>query len=211
MHAPAAERRPDGLYLVGNGLSGSLVISPWCLPRYQELNVATAAAACQELRNLGLVRSPDALQRAVAGFEWPGRYQWLSGDPPLLLDGAHNPHAIVALLEAMAEDPRLSGRPVHGVFTALRDKAAEEMVALLRTRLASFHLAPVGSRRTRTCHELQALVADGKVYEDVGAAMDAAKRAAGRRGVVLVTGSLFLVGAALAIATDAPHDPAVDG
>jgi dihydrofolate synthase / folylpolyglutamate synthase len=216
VQAPLARQTGDMLVLAGQGLERAVRLAPWVLPGYQKINVATAAAVCQELQRLGVLETADAFERAVREFDWPGRYQWVDLDPPLLLDGAHNPHAIAALLAAMADDARLRDRPVHGVFTALRDKNADEMLAMLKPRLASLHLVPVGSRRTRTEAELQALAPDARVYATVEAALDGARRAAGADAsdagsVVLVTGSLFLVGAVLAIATGAPHDPPVDG
>ena len=83
VHAPASERDGDALLLVGQGLTTPIRISPWRLPAYQQQNVATAAAACQELVRLGVLRTSGAVERAVAAFDWPGRYQWIEGEPPL--------------------------------------------------------------------------------------------------------------------------------
>ncbi|MBI5508362.1 MAG: bifunctional folylpolyglutamate synthase/dihydrofolate synthase [Deltaproteobacteria bacterium] len=209
----AASSRLEGeaLQLAGGGLEAPLSVAPWRLPPYQADNVATAAVACQELARLGLLSSPKLIERAVAAFDWPGRYQWIEGHPPLLLDGAHNPHAMTALTAAMDRDPRLAGRPIHAVFTALNDKSAEEMLQILKPRLASLHLTPVASRRTRSEAELHSLAPDAQVHPSPAAAITAACREAGANGVVLVTGSLFLVGAGIAHATGSKTDPSVDG
>ena len=211
LHAPQGRLLDTELTLTGGSLVSSVTLSPWTLPAYQQTNVATAAIACQELHNLGVLKTPEAIHTAVARFDWPGRYQWIAHAPPLLVDGAHNTHAIHALLAALECDPRLTGKRIHGVFTALRDKSADEMVALLRPHLHSMHLTPVTSRRSRNTSELADLDPSATVYPSIDEALAGACAVARPEDVVLVTGSLYLVGAAIAWATGAPKDPSVDG
>jgi dihydrofolate synthase/folylpolyglutamate synthase len=179
-------------------------------PSYQWTNVATAVSAARALDRLGVAVSADAIDRAVADFAWPGRYQWV-GDG-LVVDGAHNPAAISALLAALSQDRRSRGRPLHCVFSALRDKAAAAMADALRDRAATFHLCPLRSRRRRDDAELRALAPEAPVHPTVADALAAAGKAArSDGGLVLVTGSLMLAGEALALATGAERDPPVDG
>lgn len=176
------------------------------LGTYQQINIATARTAAT------LLGCPAAaFDAAVADFVWPGRYQWIAGTPPILLDGAHNPAGVRALVQALDNDTRLRGRPLHGVFSALQNKDATAMLALLGPRLAALHLCPVTSTRTRSPAQLQALAPTATVHADVDQALAAARRGAGPDGAVVVLGSLFLVADALASLTGELRDPPVDG
>ncbi len=179
-------------------------------PRYQWVNIAAGVAACRALDGLGIACPPAAVETAVRELNWPGRYHWVGDD--LIVDGAHNPAATTALLEALALDPRATGRPIHCVFSALRDKEGTAMVTMLRARAASVHLCRLRSRRNRSRDELRSLAPDAPLHDTVGAALEAAQAdAQADGGLVLVAGSLMLAGEALAAATGAERDPPVDG
>ncbi len=189
-----------------------LPLAAWPPGAYQRDNVATAVTALRELASLGVSCPDDAIARAAASFRWPGRYDWLDGRVPTLLDGAHNPAGIQALLAALAEDPRARGRPLHVVATVLRDRPPAEMLPPLAARAKTLHLSPVASARSRTTSELAALWPAARAHADLGSALSAAESAAGADGgVVVACGSLFLVGEALAILKGEAKDPAVDG
>src|SRR6185436_6268045 len=64
---------------------------------HQRANLAVAVRLLEEARAAGLVFDLGAAVRGTSGARWPGRLQWLPGRPPLLLDGAHNPAAALAL------------------------------------------------------------------------------------------------------------------
>lgn len=169
---------------------------------YQRVNAGVAAVA---LDMLGVDRSH--FDAACASFAWPGRYQWL-GD--VLLDGAHNPHGVAALLEALEADDRARGRAMHLVATVLADKPPGAIISPLAAHARSVVLTTVGSKRTRSKAELAAL--GYPVAETMLEALrDARARAAADGGFVLVAGSLFLVADALAELTSAPRDPPIDG
>ncbi len=179
---------------------------------YQRMNVATATTALWELDRLGISCPDAAIARAAEKLAFPGRYEWIAADPPLLIDGAHNPPAIEALLEAMAEDPRIDAKPVHVVATVLCDRPPRAMLDPLLARCASLHLTPVDSSRSRTAAELAMLDPRATAHDSASAALDAASRLArASGGVVLLCGSLFLAGAALALVRGEPRDPPIDG
>ncbi|MBI3179886.1 MAG: bifunctional folylpolyglutamate synthase/dihydrofolate synthase [Deltaproteobacteria bacterium] len=201
-----AERRDEALVLDCGGERVRFLAS---VPAYQIANLATAAAACAELANLGLACPPGAFAGAAAQFAWPGRYQWLDAD--LLVDGAHNPAGMRALCDALAEDPR-AARPLHAVFSALGDKDAAGMLAWLTPRAATLTLCPLRSRRSRSAQALRDLSKDAHLAAGAADALAYARtRAALDNGFVLVCGSLYLVGEVLALVTGASADPPVDG
>lgn len=84
---------------------------------------------CQETgRELA---SNDLIAQALTETRWPGRLEVVSSAPLLLLDGAHNPHAIKALLATLRE--RFADYHKEILFTCIKTKALEDMLDLLET------------------------------------------------------------------------------
>lgn len=84
---------------------------------------------CQEIgRELA---SDDLLAQALEETRWPGRLEVLSSEPMMILDGAHNPHAIRALLTTLQE--RFVDYHKEILFTCIKTKALEDMLDLLET------------------------------------------------------------------------------
>ena len=84
---------------------------------------------CQEIGQE--LASNDLLAQALEETRWPGRLEVLSGDPMMILDGAHNPHAIKALLTTLQE--RFADYHKEILFTCIKTKALEDMLDLLET------------------------------------------------------------------------------
>jgi dihydrofolate synthase/folylpolyglutamate synthase len=173
---------------------------------FQRTNFALARAASQAyLRRIGRGLDEGAVAAAAAGTEIPGRLQLLSRDPPTFLDGAHNPDAVRALLQALPEQPELrGGRPLGLVLGVLEDKDAASMLGLLMGACErAWFTAPPSSRALSPA----ALASQARRLGWTGAACEprperalAAARAWARErgGAVLATGSVYLVGALLA-------------
>ena len=159
------------------------------LVQAENLAVAAAAAAM-----LGI---PDgAMVAGAASVRWPGRLQWVDGAPPLLLDGAHNPAAVAALSSEVSG--LAGGRRVVALFGAMADKQLDEMLPHLSQMADEVVLTSVGGGRAASAALLRAMLGGGTAAEPVAAALAEARRRAGRSGLVLVCGSLALVGAVLA-------------
>ncbi|HEY4997465.1 MAG TPA: cyanophycin synthetase [Solirubrobacteraceae bacterium] len=170
---------------------------------FQRRNFALARTLAESfLTQAGIAVSAAAIAAAGAGTAVPGRLQLIAEDPPTLLDGAHNPDAVTALAEALAER-RLAG-PLGLVLGVLEDKDAASMLAtLLPLCERAWFTAPPSSRALSPA-ALQSL-ARQLGYEAVECepraerALAAAQRwARVQGGSVLATGSVYLVGALLA-------------
>ena len=120
----------------------------------------------------------------------------LRRSPLVVADGAHNPAGVAALAREL---PRLVGdRRVTLVFAVMADKAWPAMLALLRPHVARVIVTRVGRRGLEPVRAAER-VADGlpvDVVDDPRAALRAALDGSAADDAVLVTGSLFLVGAA---------------
>ena len=71
----------------------------------------------------------DIVAQALEGTSWPGRLEIVSREPLMILDGAHNPHAIKALLATLEE--RFTDYHKKILFTCIKTKALEDMLDLL--------------------------------------------------------------------------------
>lgn len=194
---------------------------------YQQQGVATVWTACQALQQRGITCTHAAMQKALMGFSWTGRYDWYAADakadlPGILYDGAHNPAGMRALLQSIALDTRFAQQPIHGVFSALADKPADDLLSMLMARAQSVHVCPVSSQRSRTTEQLTALAQNCGSPENTlcswevhstpkEALQQACTQAKKTGGIVLVTGSLFLIADVMAVHLQQPRDPAVDG
>jgi dihydrofolate synthase/folylpolyglutamate synthase len=171
---------------------------------YQRRNFAVAAAAAEAALG-GL--DPDLTRAVAEELELPGRVQLMEGDPPLVLDAAHNPDGARALAEALGE--AVGDAPLVACLAILADKDAAGVLAALAprlevavcTELPAERLAPAGRPGARALEasrlgELaeEAGLARTEVVEDPHAALRrAASLASERGGVTLVTGSHYLL------------------
>jgi dihydrofolate synthase/folylpolyglutamate synthase len=163
---------------------------------HQRDNLRLALAGAAALARHGVIGPLEsgAVVRGIADATWPGRLQsaaWTGRR--LVLDGAHNREAVRALADAL-DDLGLSGE-VDLLFSCLDDKPLTEMAALLRPRSRRVHVAPLESPRATPAAQIAAAFPGCAVHRDVAAALTALPA----RRTTLVTGSLRLVGAVLAL------------
>jgi dihydrofolate synthase/folylpolyglutamate synthase len=170
---------------------------------YLRRNFGVAIAAAAEL-----VGSMDeaATKEVAVGLELPGRMEQIEGDVPVILDAAHNPDGARALAEALAA--RADSRPVVACIAVLADKDAAGILAALAPTLDAVvctefppeRLANVGRAggKTMAARELAAIAPsqlNAQVEPDPVAAIRRAREIATElAGVVLVTGSHYLLG-----------------
>lgn len=161
--------------------------------RHQVQNAAAGVLSCKEI---GLDTSH--IQAGLKTVEWPGRLEFISREPELVLDGAHNPAGAAALGAYIREF--CAGRRVWIVYGAMRDKAIEEVTG---------ELFPLAQRVIATTPNFpralrpEAILAvtehsNSAIAETVTDAIEMARQAP-REVVVFFTGSLFLVGEARAL------------
>jgi dihydrofolate synthase/folylpolyglutamate synthase len=165
--------------------------------------VALAGAAASRLgRPLG----GDTIGRALAGARWPGRLERLGDD--LLLDGAHNPEGARALARALPDVA--AGRRVVLLVSIARDKDAGAILGALAREAHAVVVTHSDSPRAlppeALAGEARRFFAEVEACDAVADGLAAARRLAGPRGLVVVCGSLFLVGALRARLRGEPVD-----
>ncbi|WP_066311565.1 folylpolyglutamate synthase/dihydrofolate synthase family protein [Bacillus sp. FJAT-29814] len=98
--------------------------------QHQTENAALAVTAAQYLTQQGdLILNQQAIRNGLKQAYWPGRFDILSEDPLVIIDGAHNDEGITALVEELTN--RYEGKSIHVVFAALKDKKLDAMIAKL--------------------------------------------------------------------------------
>jgi dihydrofolate synthase / folylpolyglutamate synthase len=171
---------------------------------YQRRNFAVALACADAV--LGALE-PERVAEVAASLVLHGRMEVLEGDPPLVLDAAHNPAAARALGDAVREVA--GGRPVFACMAVLADKDAEGILRSLADALAGLvatevpvdRLERIGrpGARSLTADRLAAAgrgagMEATEAVRDPGEAVERAQEIARERdGVVLVCGSHYLL------------------
>jgi dihydrofolate synthase/folylpolyglutamate synthase len=169
--------------------------------RHQIVNVSTAIALAEALRERGFKITHEAIIRGVETVRHPGRLElWEASDdsPQILFDGAHNPAAALALRYYLDEFIK---QPITMIFGAMRDKALPGMAATLFPKANELILTKLDNPRAATFEALQAVVprefdkARLHCSSSVAGALSMAREVTPANGLVCVTGSLYLVGA----------------
>jgi dihydrofolate synthase/folylpolyglutamate synthase len=186
----AAER---GARIVRSGADPGVPLS--ALGAYQRRNFALARTAAEAY--LGEL-DPSAVATAAAETLVPGRLQVVDSEPLTVLDGAHNPEGMAALAEAL-DDPFAAGRrPVVAVISILDDKDAASMLSTLMPTCDALVLTASQNPRALPPPTLQSLASQlgglpSEVIRDPHAAVERAREIAGPGGLVLATGTIYLV------------------
>jgi len=163
---------------------------------FQHENAAIALAAAETLRAQGWKLDEDAIRRGLAEVIWPGRFDVVVRRPLVILDCAHNELAVEALLETIAVELGPAVRP-HLVFGCLEDKKWQHMAEMLAPRVRDAILTKVKPKRPLDPEHLAPLFArhvPTKIVREPLEAIEQVMAESGPDDVVLVTGSVYLVG-----------------
>jgi dihydrofolate synthase/folylpolyglutamate synthase len=179
--------------------------------QHQQRNLALAIATAIELRtNHGFNIPNAAIEAGVRATVWPGRLEWIAsraGHAPVLLDVAHNPAGAWTLRAAIAQLPEAMPRTL--IFSSLADKQIDEMAQVLLPLFDSTSgdparardhvvFAPIQSPRAATVEELLAVAhrldVPAHAAPHLPAALAQAEAITPPEGVIVATGSIFLVG-----------------
>jgi dihydrofolate synthase/folylpolyglutamate synthase len=172
------------LHMDARGSRFSGIVCPLA-GEHQIDNAVTAALA---LRALGI--SPDGIKDA----RWPGRIEHVSPNPDIILDGAHNPAGARALARYL--ERFYGGRRIWLVYGAMRDKAIDEVAGVLFPVAAELVLTAPDTPRALRPEALAEFAGRGHIEPTVESAIAYARADAAEEDVIVITGSLFVVGEA---------------
>ncbi|MGZ4815852.1 MAG: bifunctional folylpolyglutamate synthase/dihydrofolate synthase [Terriglobales bacterium] len=169
--------------------------------RHQLRNIALAIAAAEQLNDAGVAVAPGDIECGIRNTRWPGRFQVIPAHgnrPEIVLDVAHNPAGAWALRSALSE--RYPDRRITLLFAVLRDKAVGEITEILFPVADQIVITTVDNPRAASPEEVASasrMSTDAVLAPNLPAALDRAIELAGQDGVLVITGSIYLVGATL--------------
>lgn len=199
--------------LVFDGPTRSIHLPLPALPGAHQIGNAGVAIALADAASNGSAAgiaplTSDHWQTAMTAVRWPGRLQRidrgglltrLRGDQQIWVDGAHNP----AAARALAAWIRQQDSPVHAILGLLKTKDPDDVLQALAPACASVTAVDIASHQSFPADRLaQKAKERGAPATDtaasLGAALSQSAARAGERDILLICGSLYLVGEALA-------------
>jgi dihydrofolate synthase/folylpolyglutamate synthase len=179
-----------------------IMVESRLLGRHQLRNVALAIAAAEELGRQGFPVTATSIEQGIGQTHWPGRFQALPatrGAPEYVFDVAHNPAGVWALRSTLSAS--YPDRPLTFIFGAMRDKAIGEMAEILFPLAERVIATRADNPRSASPEEIR--VAASRVSApieeaaDVAAAIKLAQTSTLPDTVVVITGSIYIVGEAM--------------
>ena len=156
------------------------------------------ATAIELSNNHSYKLDTTAIEAGIRDTRWPGRMEQFAAanGAEILLDVGHNPAGAWALRSVLSD---LEARkPKTLIFGCLRDKAIQEITQILFPLFDHVLLTPVDSPRSANLEELiAAATATGSTFEectDAHAALERAQKLTPAAGLIVGTGSVYLVG-----------------
>jgi dihydrofolate synthase/folylpolyglutamate synthase len=168
---------------------------------FQGENAAIALAAAEALAGEGVPVRADAMRRGVGATVWPGRFDRVSDRPAVILDGCHNAGAAACLADTLDAYPQ--SRPLVMVHGSKPDKDFRGVLRALAPRCDAVIETTIPGlcdpdALVAVCRDVAPTV-PVEAVADLATAFDRAAAIAGEGGTVLITGSLYLVGAAMTL------------
>ena len=177
--------------------------------RHQLRNLALAITTAEELNRFGFQISAGDVEQGMRSTQWPARFQVIpaaEGFPEVVLDVAHNPAGAWALRSALStfyED-----RPLTFIFGAMRDKAIREIAGILFPLADRVIATRARNPRAASPEEIAELGSHAQTEilqaDSVQTALERARMLTGGKGVVVITGSIYIVGEALGLLSRKP-------
>jgi dihydrofolate synthase/folylpolyglutamate synthase len=164
---------------------------------YQIINATVALGALETLQEMGYTVGKGAVYKGLARVRWPGRLELIHESPLIILDGAHNPAAARALKTTLLEE--FDYRCLYMVMGIMADKEVSAIVAELVPLADVLITTSPPNPRSLSAGRLAEIAQDYckkiKAIEAVVEAVDYAREKARENDLIVVTGSLFTVGA----------------
>ena len=199
--ADSAAKTPVSRYPM-QVMGEQILVETPLLGRHQLRNVALAIAAAKELGRQGVPVTAASIESGIRQTHWPGRFQVLpatGGAPEYVFDVAHNPAGAWALRSTLSAG--YPDRPLTFIFGAMRDKAIGEMAEILFPLADRVIATRADNPRSASPEEIRAAASrtSTPVEEaaNVAAAIEMAKTGARPDTVVVITGSIYIVGEAM--------------
>lgn len=190
--------KESGTYCTIKGTKGLYeMVRVNLLGPHQAQNAAVAAAACEVMAEAGgFDIQENHIRSGLDHVTWPGRFEFFPGCPAVVLDGAHNPHGIRALADALRQV--FPGQKAVFVMGILDNRPVEEMIGILAPQMKRLYAtaadysgaaAPARIARAAESRGIQAIAVEG-----ASSAVFAAIANAQPDDLLCLCGSLYFIG-----------------
>ncbi len=192
-------RNLQGIYAFDLALNGDRFpgLAPNLPGKFQVKNAVAALAAAWQLAQEGFHVPRAAMVEGLRRVSWPGRLEVIHERPLVVLDGAHNPAGAREVASFARE--QWAGRRIRLVYASMRDKAIDKISEILFPLAEEVYLTRPEQARAASPEEILAVARYRPrrviMEPEPAQALESACRASPPEGVVLASGSLFLVGA----------------
>ncbi|OPY60645.1 MAG: Folylpolyglutamate synthase [Syntrophorhabdus sp. PtaU1.Bin002] len=163
---------------------------------HQLANGSLALCAAELLKARGFSMEEKSIRNGLSHVRWPGRIEIVREKPTILLDGAHNVDGIQALVRFMKT--RFPEKRTTLIFGVMKDKEYGRMLELLRPLTDTIVLTRPANERGLPAQAMKEFAGEAVVTQDVRSALAKARAVTTDSDLILVTGSLYLVGEARA-------------
>jgi dihydrofolate synthase / folylpolyglutamate synthase len=162
--------------------------------QHQTENAALAVMAAQSInQDESFSITENAIRTGLKKAYWPGRFEIISNNPLIIIDGAHNDEGIFALVHELSN--RYSNRSIHIVFAALKDKKLDQMIAQLDQIADEISFVSFDFPRAAEAIDLFSLShsTNKKIGENWNSHLANCIQNLQRNSVLVVTGSLYFI------------------
>jgi len=169
------------------------------LGRHQAVNAATAVGVVEALKNYGVSVTVETIRKGLYKALWPGRFEIVKKNPLIILDGAQNKASSIALRDAVKE---LFKKKIILILGLSSDKDIKGVLKVLTPFAKKLILTKSNNPRAMALEILRESAERIKkninlsLTENVPQALETAFNCAHKKDLILVTGSLFVVGEA---------------
>lgn len=161
---------------------------------HQTENAALAVMAARYLdRHCGVTLGESAIRAGLKHSYWPGRFEVVSENPLVIMDGAHNDEGITALVHELST--RYHNRNIHIVFCAMKDKKLDKMIGKLDEIADQITFTSFEFPRAASAHALYEISHSAKKFanEDYQSVIRNEIEQMGDRSMLVITGSLYFI------------------
>jgi len=163
------------------------------LGMHQIQNASLAVSAAIGLRKKGFEVSNESIMKGLEKTLWRGRIEKLNENPLVIADAAHNEEGLNMLFETLR---LFEFQKLVVVFGVMKDKEISILKKLLKEKDVSLIITKVDYHRAEEPENIREKLGFGEIEMPVSKAIEKALETAGKKDLVLITGSIYLIGEA---------------
>lgn len=165
---------------------------------YQTINSAIAILSVYVLKKQGITITKDSIYKGIKSTNWDGRFEYINGKVPMLIDGAHNVGAVKTFNKEL--DSYFPSKSINIMLSICSDKDYKKMIEIImeNKNIKNIILTKINSARATKLQELESIIKhyNIEVYStnNVNEALKLGEKLTAKDELLCCIGSLYLVG-----------------